>query len=96
VTFTLQRVGPSFDRYATAVWIAPTAGEEPARQPNAWLTHGVGAPGGRSPFSRYQPLTRVLGGSELLERASRLDATADTHLIHAARPGAARIVAAVM
>jgi dipeptidyl aminopeptidase/acylaminoacyl peptidase len=37
VTFTVQRVGPAFDRYGTAIWIVPANGGQPPRQ----LTIGV-------------------------------------------------------
>jgi dipeptidyl aminopeptidase/acylaminoacyl peptidase len=32
VAFTVQRVGPAFDRYRTAIWLAPADGSSPARQ----------------------------------------------------------------
>jgi dipeptidyl aminopeptidase/acylaminoacyl peptidase len=32
VTFTVQRVRPTFDGYASSIWIAPFDGKEPARQ----------------------------------------------------------------
>ena len=32
MTFTVQRVRPGFDGYASAIWTAPTDGMEPARQ----------------------------------------------------------------
>jgi dipeptidyl aminopeptidase/acylaminoacyl peptidase len=32
VTFTVQRVGPAFDKYRHAIWLAPTDGSSPARQ----------------------------------------------------------------
>jgi dipeptidyl aminopeptidase/acylaminoacyl peptidase len=52
VTFTLQRVGPAFDRYGTSVWIVPTTGESAARQ----LTIGVRRDG----HARWSPDGRTI------------------------------------
>jgi len=90
VTFTLQRVGPSFDRYATAVWIAPTAGEEPARQLTLGARrdgHGRWSPDGRS--IAFLSDRRTLVEEEPGAPKDREDGT-QIHLLPASGPGEAR------
>jgi dipeptidyl aminopeptidase/acylaminoacyl peptidase len=53
VTFTVQRVRPGFDGYASAIWAAQTDGSEPARQ----LTIGAR----RDLHARWSPDGRQLG-----------------------------------
>lgn len=92
VTFTVQRVGPAFDRYATAIWIAPTAadGKTPARQ----LTIGARRDGNArwSPDGRsiaFLSDRRTAVEEEPGEPKDREDGT-QIHLLPASGPGEAR------
>jgi dipeptidyl aminopeptidase/acylaminoacyl peptidase len=90
VTFTLQRVGPAFDRYATAIWIASTAGDPSPRQ----LTIGARQDG----HARWSPDgatiaflsdRRTAVEEEPAAPKDREDAR-QIHLLPAAGPGEAR------
>ena len=90
VTFTVQRVGPAFDRYATAVWIAPTAGDEPARQLTLGARrdgHARWSPDGRS--IAFLSDRRAAVEEEPGVPKDREDGT-QIHLLPASGPGEAR------
>jgi dipeptidyl aminopeptidase/acylaminoacyl peptidase len=89
VTFTVQRVGASFDKYRTAVWLAPVDGGEPAHQ----LTIGAK----RDSHARWSPDGRTIAflsdrrGSVEDEPTAPKDREDGTqiHLLSTAEPGEA-------
>jgi len=90
VTFTVQRVGPAFDRYGTAIWIVPADGGQPPRQLTIGVRHDHHArwsPDGRSIafLSDRRPLVEEEPGSP----SDREDGT-QIHLLPIDGPGEAR------
>jgi acylaminoacyl-peptidase len=92
VTFSVQRVRPTFDGYASSIWLAPTDGSEPARQ----LTLGAR----RDTQARWSPDGRQLAflsdrrpivEEEPAAPADREDGT-QVHVLPIAGPGEARRV----
>jgi acylaminoacyl-peptidase len=90
VTFTVQRVRPGFDGYASAIWTAPLDGNEPARQ----LTLGAR----RDLHARWSPDGRQLAflsdRRPLVEEEPGIPADREdgmqVHLLPVAGPGEAR------
>jgi dipeptidyl aminopeptidase/acylaminoacyl peptidase len=90
VTFTVQRVGATYDKYRTAVWLAPTDGGEPARQLTIGArrdNHARWAPDGRTIAFLSDRRTSV--EDEPTAPKEREDAI-QVHLLPAAGPGEAR------
>lgn len=90
VTFTVQRVGPAFDRYGTSVWIVPTSGGVAPRQ----LTIGTRHDG----HARWSPDGRTIAflSDRRLQVEEEPEAPKDRedgvqiHLLPADVPGEAR------
>jgi dipeptidyl aminopeptidase/acylaminoacyl peptidase len=90
VTFTVQRVGPTYDKYRTAVWLASTDGREPAHQLTIGArrdNHARWAPDGRTIAFLSDRRTSV--EDEPTAPKEREDAI-QVHLLPAAGPGEAR------
>jgi len=90
VTFSVQRVGAAFDKYRTAIWLAPTDGSVPARQ----LTIGARRDG----HARWSPDGRTIAFLSDRRTAVEEEPTApkdredavQVHLLPAGGPGEAR------